>query len=184
MLVADISIRGWVVATATEANLLMDMGQHRAARQLIENEHPQFAKLAEHWAEALLADERPQLRTALRFDTPRFRPFVMPQRVERVARIYGPDRGLSSERRHRVSKEAALELEMSHYAALGEDWTHRQLAVAEYLDGLSELSSRLETVGAFAGECEVRNLPSRREALPGPEAQPGIYVLPASEDDR
>lgn len=183
MLVADISIRGWVVATATEANLLMSMGQHRDARQLIENEHPRFAELAEHWADALLADERPQLRTALRFDAPRFRPFILPERVERVVRLHRPDRGLTDERRLRAGKEAALELEMSHNTALNDGWTHRQLAVAEYLDGLSEMSSRLETIGAFARECDVRSLPSSRAALPGPDAKPGIYVLPAAQDD-
>jgi hypothetical protein len=183
MLVADISIRGWVVATATEANLLMRLGRHRDARQLIENEQPRFAELTEHWADALLADARPQLRTALRFDAPRFRPFILPERVERVVRLHRPDRGLTDERRLRAAKEAAIELEMSHNAALNDAWTHRQLAVAEYLDGLSEMSSRLETIGAFARECEVRSLPSSRAALPGPDAKPGIYVLPAAEDD-
>jgi len=182
MLVADISIRGWVVATATEANLLMRMGQHRDARQLIEHEQPRFAELAEHWADALLADERPQLRTALRFDSPRFRNLILPERVERVVRLHRPDRELTDERRVRRGKEAALELEMSHNATLSESWVHRQLAVAEYLDGLSEMSSRLETIGAFAHTCEVRHLPSSRNALPGPDAKPGIYVLPAYEE--
>jgi hypothetical protein len=183
MLVADISIRGWVVATATEANLLMSMGHHRDARQLIENEHPRFAELAERWADALLIDERPQLRTALRFRAPRFRPFILPERVERVARLHLPDRGQTDERKLRAGKEAALELEMSYNSALNDDWTHRQLAVAEYLDGLSEMSSRLDTIGAFARECEARRLPSSRLALPGPDARPGIYVLPAVEVD-
>jgi len=34
-----------------------------------------------------------------------------------------------------------------------------------------------------ARECEVRSLPSSRAALPGPDAKPEIYVLPAAEDD-
>ena len=182
MLVADISIRGWSVAVATEANLLMSMGQHRDARQLIENEHPRFFKLAERWADALIADERPQLHTALRFDTPRFRPFILPERVDRVVRLHRPDRDLIDERRSRAGEEAALEFEMSYNnATLNDAWTHRQLAVAEYLDGLSEMGDRLETIGSFARECEVRNLQSSRLALPGPDAAPGIYVLPAAE---
>lgn len=182
MLVADITIRGWIVATATEANLLMSMGQHREARQLIESEHPRFFKLAERWAERLLADERPTLHTALRFDTPRFKSFILPERVHRIVRLNHPDRELTDERQLRVKQEAALEFEMSYNnAALNDDWTHRQLAVAEYLDGLSEMSSRLETIQAFAYECEVRSLPSSQAALPGPEAPPGIYVLSATE---
>lgn len=186
MLVADISIRGWAVATATEASLLMQVGQHRDARQLIEVEHPRFAALSELWARALLADERPQLQTAYRFEAPRFREYVLPERVERIARIHDVDRDLPPERKRRVAKEAELEFEMSHNAQLDTGWTHRQLAVAEYLDGLSELSSRLETVGAFARECEKRQLPSSRDILPGPGAAPGLYVLSASDvnDDK
>ncbi len=183
MLVADISIRGWIIATATEANLLMSMGQHRDARQLIQSEHPRFAKLAAHWADVLIANKRPHLQTALRFEAPRFRPFIMPERVERLAHLHRADHELSDSRRSRVAKEAALELEMSYNAALGDDWTRRQIAVAEYLDGLSELSCRLETLGAFARECEVRNLSSSRALLPGPETKPGIYVLSAIADD-
>ncbi|RMG19607.1 MAG: hypothetical protein D6729_04770, partial [Deltaproteobacteria bacterium] len=136
MLVTDIAIRGWVVATATEANLLMRMGRHRDARQLIEEEQPRFARLAAQWAEALLADDRPQLRTALRFEAPRFRAFILPERVERIVRLHPPDRGLTEERRRRASKEAALEFEMSYNTGLDDDWTRCQLAVAEYLDAL------------------------------------------------
>jgi hypothetical protein len=183
MLVADISIRGWVVATATEANLLMQIGKHRDARQVIENEHPRFAALAEQWAKALLADPRPQLQTAYRFEAPRFRSYILPERVERIVRIHDVDRELSPQRRRWAAKEAALELEMSHNAQLDTGWTHRQLAIAEYLDGLSELASRLETLGAFAHECETRRLRSSRDVLPGPDAARGIYLLPASDAD-
>lgn len=182
MLVADISIRGWMVATATEANLLMRMGQHRDAIDLIENEHPRFAVLSEHWAKALLADkERPMLQTAYRFDAPRFHEYILSERVERIAQIHDADRTLSPERRLRAKKEAALEFEMSYNNQLDVGWTHRQLAVAEYLDGLSELSSRIETLGAFARECEARQIPSSRDVLPGPDATPGLYLLPASD---
>jgi hypothetical protein len=183
MLVADISIRGWAVATATEANLLMQLGQHREARQVIENEHPRFSALAEQWAMALLADPRPHLQTAYRFEAERFRSYVLPERVERIVRIHDADRSLPPQRRRWAANDAAIELEMSHNAQLDTSWTHRQLAIAEYLDGLSELASRLETVGAFARECETRRLRSSRDVLPGLDAAPGVYVLPASGAD-
>lgn len=183
MLWADISIRGWVVATATEAQLLMELGLHRDARQLIEREHPRFAVLSESWTSALIADERPQLETVYRFAAPRFEGVILPERIERMTRVHAPDRDLSDERRKRAANEAALELEMSHSASLGDEWMHRQIAIAEYLDGLSELSDRLVGLGAFARECEVRSLPSSRDALPGPDATPGVYVLSASEDE-
>lgn len=182
MLVADISIRGWVVATATEANLLMAMGQHRDARQLVENEHPRFSQLTENWTSALLTDKRPELQTAYRFEAPRFHEYILPERVERIARVHLQDRKLTPDRRIRAANEAALELEMSHNASLDEQWKRSQLALAEYLDGLSELSSRLESVGAFAEECEVRGVNSSRDVLPGPDVPPGVYVLPAGND--
>lgn len=179
MLIADISIRGWAASTAMEANLLMELGQHRAARQLIEGEQPRFARLSERWAEALLTDQRPQLQTAYRFNAPRFQDHIQPERVERIARLHSPDRLLSADRRRLAADEAELELGLSYNAHLDERWTSQQLAVAEYLDGLSELSSRLEAIGSFAQECDIRKLSSSREALPERGTPPGIYVLPA-----
>ena len=183
MLVADIAVRGWVVATATEAQLLMNLGQHHNAHQLIESEHPKFAALADSWARCLLSDKRPQLRTAYRFAASRFQSYILPERIERIARIHEPDRLADEEKQFWKEKEASLELEMSYNASLGKEWTQQQIAIAEYLDGLSELSDRLESLGAFARECEIRKFSSSRDVLPGPNTKPGIYVLSASEEN-
>ena len=61
-------------------------------------------------------------------------------------------------------------------------WTHRQIAVAEYLDTLSELSARLESLESFAELCESRGVKSSREILPGADTEPGIYILSAEEE--
>lgn len=179
MVIADVAIRGWAVATVTEANLLMELGEHREARQLIEHESPRFAQLTEKWTDALLADGGPELRTAYRFEAPRFQPYVLPERIGRIAQYHALDRDLTDDRKRRVSEEASLELEMSHNASLDEQWLHKQLAVAEYLDGLGELSNRIHSVGEFAEECELRQLPSSRAILPSADSEPGYYVLPA-----
>ena len=72
---------------------------------------------------------------------------------------------------------------MSHNQPLDEKWAHEQIAVAEYLDGLSELSDRLEGVGELARECENRGLASVHDALPGRDAAPGVYVLPVADEE-
>ena len=56
-------------------------------------------------------------------------------------------------------------------------WTYRQIAIAEYLDTLSELLARLESLEYFADLCESKGVKSSREIMPGDDAEPGIYVL-------
>jgi len=70
---------------------------------------------------------------------------------------------------------------MFHSSHVDDKWTHRQIAVSEYLDALSELLARLESLQAFAALCETRDVKSSRELLPGSDAEPGLYVLPTDE---
>ncbi|WP_017306138.1 hypothetical protein [Spirulina subsalsa] len=65
-------------------------------------------------------------------------------------------------------------------AKLTPQWRHRQIAIAEYLDTLSELSARLEGLQRFAQLCEQQGVKSSHELLPSAEAKPGLYLLPAS----
>jgi hypothetical protein len=184
LLLADISTQGWAAATAAEANLLLEIGQAREARQLLESEAQKFTQHAQKWAGALLRNERPQLATAYRFAAPRFAEHVSPARVERICAIAPEDRELAEDGARRKRRAAELELEMSHSAELGPAWDHRQLAIAEYLDGLSELSARLDSLQAFAAECEIRNV-SSHELLPEPDAEAGLYLLkPAESKDQ
>lgn len=183
MLVADVSIRGWMLATATEANLLLVMGHHKEARQLIESERPQFTRLAENWADALISSDRPKLATAYRFRTPRFGQHILPERVERIAWIHSRDRHLTPEKRESAADEASIELEMSRSASLGARWVDHQLVIAEFLDGLSELDSRLGSIAEFAWECERRELSSSLDVLPPQNARSGIHVFCPVDDE-
>lgn len=184
LLLADISTQGWAAATAAEANLLLEIGQAREARQLLESETQKFIQHAQKWAGALLRDDRPQLATAYRFGVPRFAAHISAARVERICAITPGGQEISEDDARRKGKAAELELEMSHSAELGPAWDHRQLATAEYLDGLSELSARLDSLQAFAAECEIRKV-SSLELLPGPDAEAGLYLLkPAESKDQ
>ncbi|KZL50425.1 hypothetical protein A2T98_07410 [Nodularia spumigena CENA596] len=58
---------------------------------------------------------------------------------------------------------------------------YRQIAVAEYLDTLSELSARLDSLKSFAALYESHNVKSSRDILPNADAGVGLYILPAHE---
>jgi hypothetical protein len=181
MLNADVSIQGWAVATATEANLLLEIGKHQEAKELLALEIPQFKQVAERWGKALINDENTYLSTAYRFTNSRFKNHIASERVERITEISPSDRTLSPDQIRGKKNYVDVEFEMSYSSAkFDRAWTHRQIAVAEYLDGLSELLARLEGLESFANLCESKGVKSSREILPGDDAEPGIYILPST----
>ena len=178
MLNADVSIQGWAVATATEANLLLEIGKHQEAKELLAVEVPQFKQVAARWYQALINNENTYLSTAYRFSNSRFNNHITPERVERITQISTSDRALSPEQIRRKKTDVDVEFDMSYNATkFDENWTHSQIAVAEYLDSLSELSARLESLESFADLCESKGVKSSREIMPGDDAKPGIYAL-------
>ncbi len=58
-------------------------------------------------------------------------------------------------------------------------WLNQKIAIAEYLDTLSELSARLDSLQKFAALCESQSVKSSQEILPN-NAEPGLYILSAS----
>ena len=178
MLNADVSIQGWAVATATEANLLLEIGKHQEAKELLAIEVPQFKQVAERWGQALINNENSYLSTAYRFSNSRFNNHITPERVERITKISTSDRALSPDQIRSKKTNIDVEFDMS-YSATKFDlaWTYRQIAIAEYLDTLSELLARLESLEYFADLCESKGVKSSREIMPGDDAEPGIYVL-------
>lgn len=182
MLNADIAIQGWAVATATEANLLLEIGKHQDAKELLALEVPKFKQVAERWGDELISNENAYLSTAYRFTNTRFQQYITPERVERITEISKCDRTLTPDQIRRTKTQVDVEFEMSYSSTkFNQTWTHRQLAVAEYLDTLSELSARLESLESFAQLCESKGVKSSRDILPGANAEPGIYLLSAEE---
>ena len=70
---------------------------------------------------------------------------------------------------------------MSYSSKFDEAWTHRQIAIAVYLDTLSELSARLDSLQSFAALCESRNVLSSRDILPNYDAEASLYLLPPND---
>ena len=177
----DVALQSWAVATATEAHLLLESGQIHDARDLLALEVPRFRGVGVRWADALLADERPQMMTAYRFAAPHFKEHISNNRVERIAYISSVDSSLSNAQVHRKKNDAELEFEIFYNSQRNEKRSYQQIVVAEYLDAFSELLARLESLQAFADFCESKGVKSSRTILPGANTEPGIYVLPADE---
>lgn len=60
-------------------------------------------------------------------------------------------------------------------------WLNQQIAIAEYLDTLSELTARLDRLQNFAALCEgeAKEVKSSKELLPDRNVEPGLYLLPS-----
>jgi hypothetical protein len=184
MLNADVSLQGWAIATATEAHLLLELGKHQEAKELLAIEVPKFKQVAQRWGDELIRDENSYLSTAYRFTNSRFKNHITPERVERITEISTSDRALSRDQIRRKKTHVDVEFEMSsHSSQFDETWIHRQIAIAEYLDALSELSARLESLQSFVDLCETRGVKSSREILPSHNTEPGLYIL-SSENQR
>ena len=179
LMLVDVSTQGWAVATATEANLLLQHGYIEDAQEMLDLEVPRFQEHANHWAKTLLNTERSELATAQRFATPYFQDKITSERVQRIIAISPSDNNLSSEKAYQKRLDAKVELTMTRTQPyITEQWKHRQLALAEYLDTLSELSSRLDSLRDFAQLCAEQDVSSSHDLLPDEKAKPGLYLLP------
>lgn len=177
IMIADISIQGWAIATATEAYILLETGHILEAKNILNAEVLRFKELAVQWTEVLLKSERPGLATAYRFMDARFKDYIRHERVERIAMLSPMDRVLTEDQKRRKLDDVEVEFEMSYSTDFDASWMHRQIAEAEYLDTLSELLIRIEGLEAFAGLCEEMGVKSSRELLPGANCEPGLYLL-------
>src|SRR5690606_22562095 len=149
LLLGGVSLQGWAAAAATEAHLLLREGRHDHAVEVIGEARGDFRSVSEGWARALVGEGPVRLQTAQRLSLPRFEREGLPERVERIIRLNPSDAAMSGEAARRARDEAEVELDMSYNASLDDGWTRRQVAEADFLDGLSELSDRLDSLHAF-----------------------------------
>ncbi|PSB02076.1 hypothetical protein [Merismopedia glauca] len=161
-------------------NNLLEIGQHQEAQKLLAQEVPRFKQIAQTWGSELISDRNSSLSTAYRFSAPIFNNYITPERVARIKEISPNDSNLNNDSIRWKKNEAAVALEMSNAKQrYNQTWVHQQIAVAEYLDALSELAARLDTLQDFAALCEAKEVKSSKELLPDETAKPGLYLLPA-----
>lgn len=180
LLNSDVSIQGWAVATVTEGHLLLQMGEHQEAKGMLREEVEKFKTVAHNWSNSLIKEGNSSLSTAYRFSASPFAEYITPERVTRIKDISLSDLSLDRDQLRRKKNEATVEFEMSYaQERYPKSWIQKQIAIAEYLDGLSELLARLESLEAFADLCESRNLKSSKEILPDENTPSGLYLLSA-----
>ncbi|ACK66256.1 hypothetical protein PCC8801_2229 [Rippkaea orientalis PCC 8801] len=184
MLNNDIAIKGWAVATATEANLLLEIGKHQDAKQLLSEEVGKFQQVAQRWTSHCLTQDNQYLATAYRYDAPPFKDYITPERIDRISQISSSDRHLNTDQIRRKQNEVKVEFEMTYSKErYNQTWLYQQIALAEYLDTLSELSARLDTLQDFAALCEAKGVKSCKELLPDEKSEAGLYLLPSLDED-
>jgi len=178
LLNSDVAIQGWVVATATEANLLMEIGRFQEAKTLLREEVSKFRQLAERWALSLLNCENKSINTVYRFDSSPFKDYISQERIQRILEICPFEQSLDSDKIQWKKSGVNAEYKMSYASQrYNQDWQYQQLAIAEYLDTLSELLARLDTLQDFASLCENRGVKSSKEIFPSQDVKPGLYLL-------
>jgi hypothetical protein len=185
MLNSDMAVQGWAVATATEANLLLEIGKHQEAKQLLSEEVPKFQQVAERWTSHCLTQDNKYLATAYRYDAPPFKDYITSERIDRISQIFPSDRCLTPDQIRRTQSEVEVEFEMTYSKErYNKTWLYQQIALAEYLDTLSELSARLDTLRDFAALCEAKGFKSSKELLPDAKSEAGLYLLPCVDEDK
>lgn len=184
IMVADIAIQGWVIATATEAYILLETGHILEANQILNSELIRLKELASQWIEVLLKSERPGLATAYRFTDSRFQNYITDERVDRIAALSLLDAHLNADHKRRRVDDVEVEFDMSYNSEFDTLWLHRQIAEADFMDALSELIFRIESLEAFASLCEASGVETSKELLPEKSCEPGLYLINPEQESQ
>lgn len=176
ILLVDTTIQGWAVATAAEFMLLLKANKADEAMAIAKEAADALRRCGREWAHHLLRSPHSDLSTAYRFGVERFQDKITAERVERIARLSPFDESVSMEAARRRRDEADVELRLSRNTDLDVGWDRSQLAVAEFLDGFSELLERIESMVEFAKLCLEAGQPAEN-ILPKEGAPGEIYIL-------
>ncbi|MDJ0535927.1 MAG: lipase family protein [Xenococcaceae cyanobacterium MO_207.B15] len=179
ILFTDFVIKAWVVATATQAYLMLEDGNIDQAQNFLNEEVTKFRNITRSWADQLIAHEYPNIATAYRFTADVFRNRnISQEQVDRIAYISSVDENLTQEEIEEKLLQVEVEFLLTDYEQElnHPEWIEKQIFVARYLDTLSELLARLESLQAFTELCNSQDVESIRNILPVNDAQPGLYL--------
>ncbi|MBD2365385.1 hypothetical protein H6G36_30285 [Anabaena minutissima FACHB-250] len=179
LLIADLSINGWVIALMTKAQLLAKLGRYDDAIQILTNDIKCYKSIVYQWAEVLIKGEyQPKLATAYRFGIPTLSKHISVERLKRIVRISPLDKDISKQRLSRIINEAQVELMLNRNSHLGLSWAYEQVAIAEYLDGMSETLAKLESFCLFLAECRKRGIKATEDLFVNLTPSNNLYLLP------
>ncbi|MBO3459303.1 lipase family protein [Aetokthonos hydrillicola Thurmond2011] len=179
----NLAMKGWAIATAIEAYLLLDLGNseniNKAENFLLE-EIEKFREIVCASAEVLLADTTPHIdiATAYRFTAKVFQAKnITQEQVDRIAMISPRDKELSEEAIRQKLRKVKVEFDMSYAPEkYNHNWINEQIMIFEYLDMLSELLAKLESLLDFAKLCKNKGIQNIRDILPVNNSLPGLYL--------
>ncbi len=176
MVLTEMASQGWAVATASEAYLLMELGHTDEALDVMNQDIPQLRQNVTRWTDELIKDKQDSLSTAYKFGTEPLKPHISKSRLDRIVDFSSIDKDISEQKILAKTSDAKAELTMIRSKPLLADntWTHQQVAIAEYLDGLAELTYRLESLQAFAELCHKNGIKNPADILPKEE---GVYFI-------
>lgn len=179
LLTSDLSINGWVIALMTEAQLLAKLGRYDDAIQLLTNDIKCYKSIVQQWTKTLIKGEyQPKLATAYRFGIPMLSKHISVERLKRIVRISPFDKDISKQRLSRIINEAQVELMLNRNSHLGLSWAYEQVAIAEYLDGMSETLAKLESFCLFLAECRKRGIKATEDLFVNLTPSNNFYLLP------
>lgn len=177
---AEEYFRIWAIAIAVRGYILLELSSNTSAVSDTQTEIESFRNTVTKWVDKFISDEECEyISTAYRFTAPIFhRQGIERERVDRIANISSRDRSLSSEDIENKIIDVEVEVTMDYFSkTYNQEWIQKQIEIARYLDTLSELLARLESLLDFANLCQANNVNNIRDILPGDDAQPGLYLL-------
>lgn len=177
----NMAMKGWAIATAIEAYLLLDLGNSEninEAENFLLEEIEKFREIVCASAEVLLADTNPHIATAYRFDAKVFQAKnITREQVDRIAMISPRDKELSEEAICKKRRKVKVEFDNRYLTEkYNHNWINEQIIIFEYLDMLSELLAKLESLLDFAKLCKNKGIQNIREILPVNNSLPGLYL--------
>ncbi|MBW4499260.1 MAG: lipase family protein [Scytonema hyalinum WJT4-NPBG1] len=178
ILLADIAMKGWASATAILAYFLLENGQIDKAENLLNNQVTEFRNTTRKWAANLINHKYSEIATAYRFTAPVFKnKNITREQVDRIAYISPVDQGLSKDEieEKRDYVQIAFKLTENREELNNPEWIETQIFVVKYLDTLSELLARLESLLDFTHFCKSKGV-SIHDILPDHDAEPGLYL--------
>ena len=154
-------------------------GQLNTAEQILDKEVTRFRNITKMWADTLIAHKYPNIATAYRFTADVFRDRnISQEQVDRIAYISSVDDNLTQDEIEEKLLQVEVEFLLTDYEQElnNPNWIKQQIFVVRYLDTLSELLARLESLQDFTDLCRSSDVQSIHDILPVNNAKPGLYL--------
>lgn len=91
---------------------------------------------------------------------------------------------MNADHKRRRVDDVEVEFDMSYNSEFDTLWLHRQIAEADFMDALSELIFRIESLEAFASLCEASGVETSKELLPEKSCEPGLYLINPEQESQ